>query len=461
MNRLKVLVVEDEEAARKEITLFLRNKGNEVTAVQDGCEALQVLRTSSHDLVVSDIRMPRMDGFTLLNHIRQEGLQTPIILFTAHATVEEAVKALHAGAEDYLTKPLNLDELSVRAQRVGWRLSLVRENRALRDHLKRVEFPQMVGAGKAMQDLRKSIARISNDPDVPVMIYGDSGTGKEVVARTIHCQSLRSNQAFIDVSCAALPEELLDSELYGYKKGAFTGAYHDKVGLVQAAQGGTLFLDEVSEMSPRMQSKLLRFLQEHTILPVGATVARAVDVRVIGASNKDLLKLVETGKFRQDLFYRMNVVEIRLVPLQDRLEDIPLLVAHFTAKHTGEHKRPLNLSREVYDCLDRHPWPGNIRELENLVRVLLVSCDKDEIGVEDLPAKLRPGPMVDSGQHQPDWNNTGYQGALHAAIAGFEEHYIRYHLGKNRGNISQTAARIGLSRVALHKKIKQYGLERL
>ncbi|MBI4874487.1 MAG: sigma-54-dependent Fis family transcriptional regulator [Acidobacteria bacterium] len=455
---MRILLVEDDESARKGVLVFLCAQGHQVTGVSGGGEALLSLRSQSYDLVLTDVRMPGMDGLTLLARLRQENSETPVLLMTAFATVEEAVQALHAGADDYLTKPLNLRELAARIQRVEDRLSLLRENRQLKDRLRRVESPHMVGVGKAIEELRRSIARLAGDPGVPVMIYGESGTGKELVARTIHGQSLRSAQPFMDVSCAALSDELLDSELFGHKKGAFTGAYRDKEGILQAAHRGTLFLDEVSEMSARMQSKLLRFLQEHTILPVGSTAGAAVDVRVIGASNQDLQELVRAGKFRADLYYRMNVVEVHVPPLRHRLEDIPSLVAHFSCKHSGAQRRPLRLSREAYDCLERHSWPGNVRELENLVRVLLVSCDKEEAGPLDLPGRVRPESCAGSLPGPENWERATYQTALHAALAGFEASFLRYHLGRHAGNISRTAAAIGLSRAALHKKINQYGI---
>ena len=454
---VRILLAEDDEATRKGILVFLRAEGYQPVGVGDGGQALAALREGSYDLLVSDIRMPGMDGLALLAKLREEGRPVPVVMMTAYATVEQAVKALQSGAEDYLTKPLNLEELAIRIRRVAARLSLVRENRRLHDHLHKLEFPEMAGAGREMDRLRKEMCRLAGDADVPVMIYGESGTGKELVARTIHCQSPRAHKRFVDVSCAAIPDELLESELFGYRKGAFTGAFHDKEGLLQAAGGGTLFLDEVGEMSLRMQSRLLRFLQEYTVLPVGATVHRTVDVRVLGASNRDLHGLVEAGKFREDLYYRMNVVEVRLAPLRDRREDIPLLVDHFLRKHGNGRQRQLRFSREAYDCLESHVWPGNIRELENVVRVLLVTCEKEEVAVEDLPERLRKA-AAGTAPVRPDWQQARYGPALRAVTRSFETEYLQYHLSAHGGNISQTAAAIGISRVALHQKIRQFGL---
>jgi DNA-binding NtrC family response regulator len=453
---MRILLAEDDDATRKGIVMFLRAEGYEINAVSGGMEALTSLQRESYDLIISDIRMPGMDGLTMLNRLRQQGVQTSILMITAYATVEEAVRALHAGADDYLTKPLNLDELTVRIQRIASKLSLVRENRQLKDRLQRIEFPQMVGAGKAMQEIQKSMDRLADDPNVPVMIYGESGTGKELVARTIHCRSLRSQQPFVDVSCAAFSDELLESEMFGYKKGAFTGAHQDKQGLLQAAHRGTLFLDEVADMSPRMQSRLLRFLQEHTFLPVGGIANVSVDARLIGASNQNLQDLVRAGKFREDLYYRMNVVEIHLRPLRERPEDIPLLVRHFIGKHSGNCHKSMRLTPSAYDCLEKHAWPGNVRELENLVRVLMVECEKEDIGVEDLPLRLRPAHETESIKPGPAHHEADYQSALQTAITSFEREFLSYHLAKNQGNISKTATVIGLSRVALHRKIKQY-----
>jgi DNA-binding NtrC family response regulator len=385
---MRILLAEDDDATRKGILMFLRGEGYEVTPASGGLEALSCLGRERFDFIISDIRMPGMDGLALLERLRADALQIPVIMMTAFATVEQAVKALQSGADDYLVKPLNLDELLMRIRRIEAKLSLIRENRNLKDRLQRLESPRMVGAGKSIQEVHKAIARLGDDPDVPVVIYGESGTGKELVARQIHSQSLRSERPFVDISCAALSDELLESELFGHKKGAFTGAYRDKQGLLQAAHRGTLFLDEVSEMSLRMQSRLLRFLQEHTVLPVGATSTTAVDTRVLGASNKKLQDLVKEGKFREDLYYRLNVVEIHLPPLRERTEDIPLLVRHFIEKYAG-NRTPKQLSHEAFSCLEKYPWPGNVRELENMIRALLVQCEADEVSLGDLPARVR------------------------------------------------------------------------
>jgi DNA-binding NtrC family response regulator len=450
---MRILLAEDEDAARKGIIMFLRGKGYEVTPASGGLEAMSCLGRERFDLIISDIRMPGMDGLALLEKLRLDAMQIPVIMMTAYATVEQAVKALQSGADDYLTKPLNLEELLVRIRRVESKLSLIRENRKLKDRLQRLESPQMVGEGKSIQEVHKSIARLGDDPDVPVVIYGESGTGKELVARQIHCQSLRSDQPFVDISCAAMPDELLESELFGYRKGAFTGAYRDKTGLLPAAHRGTLFLDEVSEMSLRMQSRLLRFLQEHTVLPIGATATTSVDTRVIGASNKKLQDLAKEGKFREDLYYRLNVVEIHIPPLRERTEDIPLLVRHFIEKYSG-NRTPKQLSREAYSYLEKYPWPGNVRELENMMRALMVQCEADEVSLADLPARVLQ--TQENRIHSGDWSGQSYQSALRAVLAGFEEEFLRHHLAKNQGNITKTADSIGLSRAALHKKIKQY-----
>jgi DNA-binding NtrC family response regulator len=453
---MRILLAEDDDATRKGIIMFLRGVGYEVTSSSSGLEALSCLAQKRFDLIISDIRMPGMDGLALLERLRSDTPQIPVIMMTAFATVEQAVKALQSGADDYLVKPLNLDELLVRIRQIEAKLSLIRENQNLKSRLQRLESPRMVGAGKSIQEIHKAIARLEYDSDVPVIIYGESGTGKELAARQIHCQSLRAEKPFVDISCAAMSDELLESELFGHKKGSFTGAYRDNQGLLQAAHRGTLFLDELSEMSLRMQSRLLRFLQERTVLPVGATSTTAVDTRVIGASNKKLQDLVRENRFREDLYYRLNVVEINIPPLRERTEDIPLLVRHFMEKYSG-NRAPKQFSKEAFSCLEKYAWPGNIRELENMIRALLVQCESNEISLVDLPERLLQTEQTSA--HSRHWLNRDYQTALRAIMAEFEEEFLRHHLTLNQGNITKTADAIGLSRVALHKKIKRYSIE--
>jgi len=361
------------------------------------------------------------------------------------------------GAEDYVTKPLNLQELVVKLDRIQQKLLLLQENRSLRRQLEQLECPDIIGAGKPMQDVFRTIHRVAAGQDIPVMIYGESGTGKELVARTIHKRSIRAKGPFVAVNCAAIPDDLLESELFGYKRGAFTGAYTDKTGLFQAADGGTIFLDEVSEMSVRMQAKLLRVLQERKVQALGHTAEREINVRVMGASNKDLRAMMKDGQFRDDLFYRLNVMEINLPPLRERKSDIPLLLHHFTTIHSSGKKPEMAFSRQALQRLQDYAWPGNVRELENLVRVLLLTCAQKMVDLSDLPSNFTHSSAGTSPSVSIDLD-TNYKNALNLVIEDFEKRYIIANLAKSGGNISRTAEKIGLSRVALHNKINKYGI---
>jgi len=455
---MKIMLAEDETSTRRGIAAFLQSEGHQVQEAPDGKAAWAHCQGQAFDLVVTDVRMPEMGGLELLARLRESARPVPVIVITAFATVEEAVRAVREGAEDYLTKPLNLDELSVKIRRLEWKLSMLQENRQLKDRLNRLEFPEMIGVSKSMRDIQRAIQRVAGDPDIGVMIYGESGTGKELVARTIHGRSQRAARPFVDINCAAFSDELLESELFGYRKGAFTGAFRDKEGIFQAAHSGSLFLDEVSEMSPRMQSKLLRVLQERVIQPVGGTTRVPVDVRIIGASNQDLLKMVGEGKFREDLYYRLNVVEIHLPPLRERRDDVPLLVQHFHARFASGRPTPLRFAPEAHDLLVRYDWPGNVRELENLVRMLLVTHEGEVVTGDSLPEKFRGPAAPGPGSWESFCEIRDFKTALASLQARFEVEFLTRHLRANGGNISRTAASIGLSRVALHQKINQHGL---
>ena len=455
---MHILVVDDDESTRKGIVFFLENEAFEVTAAGNGKEALERAESYSYDLILTDVKMPEMSGLELLQKMQEKPVRPPIMIMTAFATVADAVKALQNGAEDYLTKPLNLDELLLKINRLSDRMRLRKENKQLKNRLKQYEFPEIIGNSDAMQAVQDSISQVCKNPDVPVMIIGESGTGKEIVARTIHGKSQRAERNFIAINCAALNDELLESELFGYKKGAFTGAYRDKDGIFHAADGGTLLLDEVSEMSLRMQAKLLRVLQEQIIQPVGSTVSTKIDLRVLGASNKDLQALVKDGAFREDLYYRLNVVEIAVPPLRERKEDIPILLHHFVQKYSIQRQQPLHFSQEVVTHLQDYQWPGNVRELENLVRNVVVTCEGEEVTLIDLPDKFHEGRTRSHQVWESFAEEHDYKKALAAATSEFEKSFLSHYLRLNQGNISKTARMIGLSRVALHQKIKQYDL---
>jgi len=454
---MKILIAEDDAASRKGVTVFLTNQGHTVVSVENGAVAWEKCLSERPDVILSDVKMPRMTGLQLLEKMRRDEIETPVIIMTAFASIQDAVEAMKMGAEDYVTKPLNLQELVVKLDRIQQKLLLLQENRSLRRQLEQLECPDIIGAGKPMQDVFRTIHRVAAGQDIPVMIYGESGTGKELVARTIHKRSIRAKGPFVAVNCAAIPDDLLESELFGYKRGAFTGAYTDKTGLFQAADGGTIFLDEVSEMSVRMQAKLLRVLQERKVQALGHTAEREINVRVMGASNKDLRAMMKDGQFRDDLFYRLNVMEINLPPLRERKSDIPLLLHHFTTIHSSGKKPEMAFSRQALQRLQDYAWPGNVRELENLVRVLLLTCAQKMVDLSDLPSNFTHSSAGTSPSVSIDLD-TNYKNALNLVIEDFEKRYIIANLAKSGGNISRTAEKIGLSRVALHNKINKYGI---
>ncbi len=456
---MNILIAEDDAATRRGIEIFLKNLGFEVLTAENGAEALQKCQNSVPDLVLSDVKMPQMNGLKLLERIRKTHPKLPVLMMTAFASVEDAVLAMKQGADDYLIKPLNLEELRLKLLRLREKAALLKENRTLRAQLEKLRFPEIVGMSKAMQTVFQFIEKAAEEPDIPVMIYGESGTGKELVARAIHRKSPRSQRAFVPINCSAVPENLIESELFGYTRGAFTGATQNKPGLFQSAQGGTLFLDEVSEMSAQMQAKLLRVLQEGRVKPVGGTREIPVSVRVIGASNRNLREDVAAGRFRKDLFYRLNVLEITLPPLRERREDIPLLIQHFAEKYAKKGTPPKRFSREAVAVLSAQPWGGNVRELENAVRVALVTSTKDVVTRADVQVESANSGQNETRREPWKWNGTNFRQNLRQVIADFEREFIAFHLNQTDGNVSKTAEKIGLSRAALHKKIKSYGLK--
>ena len=450
---MNILLVEDDRTERLGIKTFLDSCKYNVFTASNGKEALEIIANKSIDLITTDIQMPVMDGIELLEKTKEINSKVPVIVITAFATVENAVKAMQKGAEDFLTKPVNLAELKLKIEKVIDRLRILNENENLKSKLDQVLYPDIITTSPKMYTILQTINKVVNDPNVTVMIYGNSGTGKELIAKNIHSKSNRKDASFVAVNCAALPEELLESELFGHVKGAFTGAVTDKIGLFEAANGGTIFLDEVSEMSPKLQAKLLRVLQEYEIQPIGKTKPINLDLRVVGASNINLKQLVEDGKFREDLYYRLNVVTIQLPSLKDRSDDIPLLINHFL----GTNSR-VEFSIKAMEILKKYSWPGNIRELQNFVKMIEVTSDEKQITEFDLPLEITQGVNKNSSELEKIMDVSDYKQALNEAIVSFEKNYLALHLNKNGGNISRTADSIGLSRVSLHKKIKEYGL---
>ncbi|GAB4258946.1 MAG: sigma-54 dependent transcriptional regulator [Deferrisomatales bacterium] len=385
-----VLVVDDDPSLRRILEYNLAEEGLSVATAAGGEEALDAMDRARFDLVVTDIKMPGMDGMDLLRRVKERSPDTQVIVITAFGTIEMAVEAMKEGAFEYITKPFNRDELKLTARKALRMKSLETENVRLRQEVTRkYGFENIVGDSPQMQAVFRLIEKVA-DTDASVLVTGESGTGKELVARAIHYRSGRAERPFVAVNCAAIPRELLESELFGHKKGSFTGAIRDKKGKFEEAHGGTLFLDEIGDLSIELQAKILRVLQEMEVTPVGSNEVIHVDVRIVAATNRDLEEEIEQGAFREDLYYRLAVVPIHMPSLRERPDDIPLLVAHFL--RTLASGQPVAVSSQAMEALQRYYWKGNVRELENTLERLLILRDRDEIGLEDLPEKIRNPP---------------------------------------------------------------------
>lgn len=452
MKRARVLVVDDKESF---LALFRRilPKDLEVVTASDGLRALELLAQERFDVVVSDIRMPGADGMALLKRIRDSGVSVDVILMTAYGTVADAVRAMKYGAADYLTKPFDPDTAVAAVEQVLARRKAEPPPAAA----PLVEdFPRLVGESPGMVHVFAMIERAAAS-DATVLVTGESGTGKELVARAIHTKSARSSRRFVAVNCGALPENLIESELFGHVRGAFTGAFTAKRGLFEEAAGGTLFLDEVGELPLAMQVKLTRVLQERAVRKVGATTEQPVDVRIIAATNVDLAAAVEGGQFREDLYYRLDVLTIRLPPLRDRRGDIPRLAESLLARIVAAAgSPPRHLSAEALALLSTHDWPGNVRQLENaLARAVAVSMG-DEIGVDGLPAEVgRPIPSSRSGGPLV---SLSYRQAIAVERERATREYLVALLREVQGNVTQAAERAGIERESFHRLMKRHGV---
>ena len=450
-SRVKILVVDDERGLCAGIQEALRREGYVVDAANDAPAALKMMGERLYNLVVTDMKMPEMSGLQLLKEARQKSRDTQFILMTAFGTVENAVAAMKAGAYDYLSKPLDMQRLRALVLKALEYQALVAENNELRLRLqKRSEPSLLVGDSEAM----RKVAELSDEvarSEVTVLIEGESGTGKEIVARSIHLKSPRADKPFISVNCAALPEQLLEAELFGHVKGAFTGAVADKPGRFLLADGGTLFLDEIGDLSPKGQGDLLRVLEDGTFRMVGGTKLVRVNVRVVAATNKKLQEAVAAGKFREDLLYRLQIVPVTLPPLRDRAEDIPLLIEsfleHFTSKHQRRRKK---LSAEALQLCQRFPWPGNVRQLRNMIERLVLTVKNATIEMNDLPDFLRVH----------DQSATTFAIRPGMSLAEVEKLLIRQTLTHITANREEAAKLLGISRRSLQYKLKQYGLLR-
>lgn len=449
----KILVVDDELSVVEVLKSYLKRGNHIVSVSSDGIEALQMLRDEIFDLMITDIRLPGIDGIKLLDKAKSIQSQLAVIVMTAYAEVDTAVEAMKNGAFDYIAKPFKFEELMVTIDRALCYEKALAENKVLKSSLKtKHHFNHLVGDSEPMLRVYSLIEKVARSSST-ILIFGESGTGKELVAKAIHETSSLADKPFVTVNCTAMPETLLESELFGYVKGAFTGAVGNKKGLFETANGGTIFLDEIGSIPMNMQMKLLRVLQEKEIRRVGSTESVSVDVRVIAATNENLEEKIKLGQFREDLYYRLSVIPIHLPPLREREGDIPLLTSHFLSIFEEENKRGVNISETAVEIFEGYTWPGNVRELENLVYRLATLCDNNRIEVEDLPHNVRNS--VKTYTKNPKQVASGFDSAilpLKQYMKELEETYIERTVNKCSGNKEQAAQRLGISLATLYRK---------
>ncbi len=477
----RILVIEDDETVRDVLRAFLYEKGFEVTLAGDGKSGLDLLQVERFDIILTDLVMPGITGMDILKEVSAANINIPVIVMTAFGTVQTAVEAMRIGAFDYVTKPFNLTELMIILEKALDISKLQKENVMLKMQLKqKYNFKGLVGDAPGMQKVYELIEKIA-DTDSTVLITGESGTGKELIAKTIHYNNTsRAGGPFVPINCAAIPRDLLESELFGHEKGAFTGAINTRLGRFELARGGTLFLDEVGELDPSLQVKLLRVLQEREFERVGGVKTIKADVRILAATNKDLEKETKDGRFREDLFYRLNVIPLHIPPLRGRPEDIPLLTAFFIQQFCQKKKRePFSFSPAAMECLHKYSWPGNVRELENLMERLSILVAGPVVDAPDLPEKLRPTTFagLNSLHHPPatplheagedasppergisiDFGESGVN--LNNLVSSLEKDLIMKALQKSDGVRSKAAQLLGLNRTTLLEKMKKMKIE--
>jgi two-component system nitrogen regulation response regulator NtrX len=446
-----ILIVDDEPGVRSALSGVLRDEGYNVEAVPSGEACLDRVTRGTVDLIVLDVWLPGMDGLATLARLRERQVEAQVVLISGHGNIESAVRAIKMGAFDFVEKPLSLEKTVLVVRNALRQHRLEAENRALRARVDRTQT--MVGESYAMRQLCEQVA-MAAPTNGRVLIYGENGTGKELVARTIHALSRRRTGAFVEVNCAAIPEELIESELFGHVRGAFTGAVADRRGKFEAADGGTIFLDEIGDMSLKTQAKVLRVLQEQTLEAVGGTARIKVDARVLAATNKDLQAEIKAGTFREDLYFRLNVIPIFVPPLRERQEDTPLLADHFMAEFAREYGRRLkNFEPAATALLQRYPWPGNVRELRNVIERLMIMVPGDSISAADLAfLGQRDGASPELTGPPPS------HVTLHEARDRFERDLILRTLGEHQGNMSRTAEALGVERSNLYRKMRAFGI---
>ncbi len=442
----KVLIVDDEVKIQESLRAVLEDEGYEVDSVSSGEECLKLAEVKNYACILLDIWLPGIDGLKTLKLLREQGNDSAVVVISGHGNIETAVAAVKLGAYDFIEKPLSLAKTVLTVRNAIRTHQLEIKNAELEQSLNQ-EYV-MIGESVAMRALRKQISIVA-DTDGRVLIFGESGTGKELVARAIHNQSKRKHAPFVEINSAAIPEDLIESELFGYVKGAFSGATQSRKGKFEIADGGTLFLDEIGDMSPRMQAKMLRVLEEGRFEPLGSNTPVKVDVRIISATNKDLDELIESGDFRHDLFYRLNVIPFQIPPLRERVEDIPLLIEHFNHKFSAAYgKRPKEFLKDAVEAMQEYSWPGNVRELKNTIERIVITVAKDKIAAKDLPA-FPTDFTLPSSLRFPSFKQ---------AIDEFQRRFIEQKIAEAGGNISKAAELMGIDRSHLYRRMKALGI---
>lgn len=453
--KYNILIVDDEQSQRIILSGYLKQKGYNIYEASSGIDALKVIDNNLVDIVLSDYKMPEMNGIELLEKIKSKNPEIAVVIITAFGTIEDAVKAMKEGAFDYLTKPVDLDELEFIIKRVLERQQLISENKILKEQLlEKNKVSGIIAYSEKMESILNTVLRVA-ESKATVLLRGESGTGKEVLAKAIHFSSSRKDKPFVAVNCAALNENLLESELFGHEKGAFTGADRQRRGRFEIADGGTLFLDEIGDLPPATQVKLLRVLQEEQFERVGGSQTITVDVRVVAATNKNIEELIKEGKFREDLYYRINVVTISIPPLRDRKDDILHLISHFTEKYLPETKKPkIEFSREAMDILVKYNYPGNIRELENIVHHAVVLSRGDVVSSVDIPEQVK---SADSAEINWGINENS---SLPEQVDSLEKMLVINALKKTNNNQLQASKILGISERNLRYRLEKWGMKR-
>lgn len=453
MHKGKILVIEDDVEMLENYSRLIKRMDYECITEKDSEKAVKELGQLSPDVILTDLRMPGKSGFDILNVSKELNPDIPVILITAYANISTAVEAVKQGAFDFIAKPFSSEQLRIAIERAMRQKILADENKRLKEQLKASSMiDEITGKSPAIQEVAEIIKRVSQT-DANILVTGESGTGKELVAKAIHARSLRESMPFVPVDCAALPENLLESELFGYEKGAFTGANTSKPGLFETAHGGTLFLDEIGEIPMTMQAKLLRAIQERQVRRLGSNKFISIDVRLISATNRDIKKGILGKTFREDLYYRLNVIQINVPPMRERRGDIPVLTLHFVSKFAALNKKNITgISPDAMEVLESYLWPGNVRELQNIMERAVILCDADKITMGDLPKEICTAPPL------PPVENLQYKDAKEAWLAAFERNYLTSLLNGTSGNISRAAQKAGIDRKTIHRLIKRYHL---